>query len=78
MFANAPICRRLWVVFGGAIELKIGIGGMAEAEIDEFDEATKQRFMDEDSEAWNSICVILGGIISIGLILAVLAVTIVL
>ena len=46
--------------------------------VDEFDEATKQRFMDEDSEAWNSICTILMWIISVGLILAVLAVFIVL
>lgn len=51
---------------------------MAEAEIEEFDDATKQQFMDEDSEAWNSICTILLGIISIGLVLAVLAVFIVL
>ena len=42
--------------------------------IEEFDETTKQRFMDEDSEAWNAICVILGGIITVGLVLACLAV----
>jgi hypothetical protein len=42
--------------------------------IDEFDEATKKRFMAEDSEAWNSICAILMGIICVGLSLAVLAV----
>jgi len=41
---------------------------------EEFDEATKQRFMDEDAEAWNSICTILMGIICVGLVLACLAV----
>ena len=41
---------------------------------EEFDDATKQRFMEEDSEAWNSICTILMGIISVGLVLACLAV----
>lgn len=46
--------------------------------VEEFDEVTKQRFIDEDREAWNSICTILLGIISIGLVLAVLAVWIVL
>lgn len=45
--------------------------------IEEFDEATKQKLMDEDSQAWNAICVILGGIICVGLTLAVLAVWIV-
>ena len=43
-------------------------------DIEEFDEATKQQFMDEDSEAWNSICAILMGIILVGLALACLAV----
>ena len=43
-----------------------------------FDDLTKQRFIDEDREAWNSICTILLGIISIGLMLACLAVFIVL
>ena len=42
--------------------------------IEEFDEATKQRFIEEDREAWNSICTILLGIISVGLVLACLAV----
>lgn len=42
--------------------------------IEEFDDATKQRFMDEDAEAWNSICAILLGIIAVGLVLACLAV----
>ena len=42
--------------------------------IEEFDETTKKRFMEEDSEAWNSICAILLGIISVGLVLACLAV----
>ena len=45
--------------------------------IEEFDEATKQRFIKEDREAWNSICTILLGIISVGLVLACLAVWIV-
>lgn len=42
--------------------------------IDEFNDAQKQQFMAEDSEAWNAICTILLGIISIGLVLACLAV----
>ena len=50
---------------------------MSEA-AEEFDELTKQRFIEEDREAWNSICTILLGIISIGLVLACLAVFIVL
>ena len=45
--------------------------------IKEFDEATKQQFVQDDREAWNSICVILMGIIIIGLCLAVLAVSVV-
>lgn len=44
---------------------------------EEFDDATKQRFIEEDREAWNSICTILLGIITVGLILACLAVWIV-
>ena len=46
--------------------------------IEEFDETTKQRFIEEDREAWNSICTILMGIISVGLVLACLAVYLVL
>lgn len=46
--------------------------------VNDFDEATKQQFIDEDREAWNSICTILMGIIVVGLMLAVLAVAIVL
>ena len=46
--------------------------------VEEFDEVTKRRFIEEDREAWNSICTILLGIIAIGLVLAVLAVWIVL
>lgn len=46
--------------------------------IEEFDEATRQRFIEEDREAWNSICTILLGIISVGLVLACLAVYLVL
>lgn len=46
--------------------------------VEEFDDAAKQQFIDDDREAWNSICTILMGIISIGLVLAVLAVVIVL
>ncbi len=42
--------------------------------IEEFDEVTKKQFMEEDSEAWNAICTILLGIISVGLMLACLAV----
>ena len=42
--------------------------------IEEFDETTQQRFIEEDREAWNSICTILMGIISVGLVLACLAV----
>ena len=38
---------------------------------EEFDDATKQQFIEEDREAWNSICTILLGIISIGVALAV-------
>ena len=45
--------------------------------IEEFDEATKKQFMTEDSEAWNSICAILISIISVGLLLAILAVSII-
>ena len=43
----------------------------------EFDEATKQKFVEDDREAWYSICSILITIISIGLGLAFLAVIIV-
>ena len=42
--------------------------------IKQFDEATKKRFLKDDREAWYSICIILLGIISVGLTLAVLAV----
>ena len=42
--------------------------------IEEFDDATKQKLMEEDREAWNSIVTILLGIISVGLVLACLAV----
>ena len=45
--------------------------------VKEFDDATKQQFMQDDREAWNSICLILMGIIIIGLCLAVLAVSVV-
>ena len=46
--------------------------------VEEFDEVTQNRFIEEDREAWNSICTILMGIICVGLLLAALAVTIVL
>jgi hypothetical protein len=39
-----------------------------------FDEATAKRYADEDRDAWKSICTILISIISVGLMLAVLAV----
>ena len=39
----------------------------------EFDEATQKQLMKDDSEAWNAICVILMGIIMIGLGIAFLA-----
>jgi len=42
--------------------------------IDEFNDVQKKQFMDEDAEAWNSICTILLGIISVGLVLACIAV----
>lgn len=42
--------------------------------IEEFDDVTQERFIEEDREAWNSICTILLGIISVGLVLACLAV----
>jgi hypothetical protein len=42
--------------------------------IEEFDEVTQKRLMEDDREAWNSICTILMGIISVGLVLACLAV----
>ncbi len=42
--------------------------------IEEFDDITQERFIEEDREAWNSICTILLGIISVGLVLACLAV----
>ena len=42
--------------------------------IEEFDEATKRQLMEDDREAWNSICAILLGIISVGVALAILAV----
>ena len=45
---------------------------------EEFDEATQKRFIEEDREAWNSICTILMGIISVGLVLACLAVYLIL
>ena len=34
---------------------------------EEFDDLTKQQFINDDREAWNSICTILLGIISVGL-----------
>ena len=39
-----------------------------------FDETTRERFVEEDRSAWYAICSILLGIISIGLMLAFLAV----
>ncbi len=42
--------------------------------IEQFDEATQKRFIEDDREAWYSICAILLGIICVGLSLAVLAV----
>ncbi|MCA9262380.1 MAG: hypothetical protein KDA60_00970 [Planctomycetales bacterium] len=38
-----------------------------------FDDETEKQFMREDSEAWKAICTILMGIITIGLLLAGLA-----
>ena len=39
-----------------------------------FDEATRQQFVEEDRDAWYRICSILLSIISVGLVLAFLAI----
>ena len=46
--------------------------------IEEFDEIAQNQFIEEDREAWNSICTILMGIICVGLVLASLAVYLIL
>ena len=66
--------ERLDVVCFIQLEFDANTYGPTKMAIEEFDEATKQRLIEEDREAWNSICTILLSIISIGLVLACLAV----
>lgn len=69
LFAKVSQCR----ILSEALNT-IRQGWFETMAIDEFNDVQKKQFMDEDAEAWNSICTILLGIISVGLVLACIAV----